>query len=186
MSDRETIEKEYNRLAKKADARLRALETYQYQKNFKNATKWAYAKAMRDIKSWNGNKRFQTSAKNLTDTELQMKIKDIETFLESPTSTKSGIREVYKTRVDSLNKNLGTNYTWQEFANFIKSDTYEKIDSIFGSNTIFSVVSKTKKLNKKMIEAIEKDKKKREKFEKEYSPIERETIEKLKEYGWYE
>lgn len=184
--NREEIEKEYNRLAKKADARLRALESYQHQKNFKTATKWAYAKAMRDIKSWGGNKRFQTSAKNLSDTELQMKMKDIETFLESPTSTKSGIREVYIKRVSTLNEKLGTNYTWHEFADFIKSDTYEKIDSLFGSNTIFSVVSKTKKLTKKMMEEIEKDKKKKEKFEKKYSPIERETIEKLKEYGWYE
>lgn len=184
--NREETEKKYNRLAKKADARLRALESYQYQKNFKTATKWSYAKAIRDIKSWGGNKRFQTTAKNLTDTELQMKIKDIETFLESPTSTKRGIIEVYVKRVNKLNKDLKTNYTWKEFANFIQSDTYEKIDSLFGSKTIFSTVSKTKKLKKKMIEEIEKDKKKREKFEKEYSPIEREMIEKLKEYGWYE
>lgn len=184
--NREEIEKEYNRLAKKADARLRALESYQWDKNFKTATKWAYAKAMRDIKSWGGNKRFQTSVKKLSDTELQMKIKDIETFLESPTSTKRGILRVYKKRVDSLNKKLNTNYTWQEFADFIQSDTYKKIDELYGSNTVFSVVSKTKKLNKKIIEEIEEDKKKRENFYKDFAPIEREAIEKLKEFGWYD
>lgn len=184
--DREEIEKEYNRLAKKADARLRALESYQWDKNFKTSTKWAYAKAMRDIKSWGGKRRFQTSPKGLSDTELHMKIKDIEAFLEAPTSTKTGIIKVYKKRVETLNKKLNTNYTWQEFANFIQSDTYKKIDSLFGSNTILSVVSKTKKLNTKIIDEIEKDKKKREKFEKEFVPLERETIEKLKELGWYE
>lgn len=184
--DREEIEKEYNRLAKKADARLRALESYQWDKNFKTSTKWAYAKAMRDIKSWGGKRRFQTSPKGLSDTELHMKIKDIEAFLEAPTSTKTGIIKVYKKRVETLNKKLNTNYTWQEFANFIQSDTYKKIDSLFGSNTILSVVSKTKKLNTKIIDEIEKDKKKREKFEKEFAPLERETIEKLKELGWYE
>ena len=99
--NREEIEKEYNRLAKKADARLRALESYQHEKNFKTATKWAYAKAMRDIKSWGGRKRFQTSAKNLSDTELKMKIKDIENFLKSPTSTKRGSINNYKKRVDT-------------------------------------------------------------------------------------
>lgn len=184
--DREEIEKEYNRLAKKADARLRALESYQWDKNFKTSTKWVYAKAMRDIKSWGGKRRFQTSPKGLSDTELHMKIKDIEAFLEAPTSTKTGIIKVYKKRVETLNKKLNTNYTWQEFANFIQSDTYKKIDSLFGSNTILSVVSKTKKLNTKIIDEIEKDKKKREKFEKEFAPLERETIEKLKELGWYE
>lgn len=177
--DREEIEKEYNRLAKKADARLRALESYQYQKNFKTATKWAYAKAMRDIISWGGNKRFQTSAKKLSDTELQMKIKDIESFLESPTSTKRGIINTYKKRVDTLNKNLGTNFTWDEFAKFIKSDTYKKIDSLFGSNTIFSVVGKTKNLTKEKVDKM---------LEKSdgISPLEKETVEQLKEFGWYE
>lgn len=184
--DREEIEKEYNRLAKKADTRLRALEGYQWDKNFKTSTKWAYAKAMRDIKSWGGKKRFHTTAKGLSDTELQMKIKDIETFLDAPTSTKRGIINVYKKRVETLNKNLKTNYSWQEFADFIKSDTYKKLDDLFGSDTILSVVSKTKKLNKKIIDEIEEDKKKREEFEKEFSPLERETIEKLKELGWYE
>ena len=184
--NREEIEKEYNRLAKKADARLRALESYQWNKNFKTSTKWAYAKAMRDIKSWGGKKRFQTSAKGLSDTELQMKIKDIETFLDAPTSTKRGIINVYKKRVETLNKNLKTNYSWQEFTDFIQSDTYKKLDDLFGSATILSVVSKTKKLNKKIIDEIEEDKKKREEFEKEFAPLERETIEKLKELGWYE
>lgn len=184
--NREEIEKEYNRLAKKADARLRALESYQWNKNFKTSTKWAYAKAMRDIKSWGGKKRFQTTAKGLSDTELQMKIKDIETFLDAPTSTKRGIINVYKKRVETLNKNLKTNYSWQEFADLIQSDTYKKLDDLFGSATILSVVSKTKKLNKKIIDEIEEDKKKREEFEKEFAPLERETIEKLKELGWYE
>lgn len=176
--NREEIEKEYNRLAKKADARLRALECYQHEKNFKTATEWAYAKAMRDIKSWGGNKRFQTSAKNLSDTELKMKIKDIENFLESPTSTKRGIINTYKKRVDTLNKNLGTKFTWSEFAKFIKSDTYEKIDSLFGSNTIFSVVGKTKNISKEKVdEMLEKS---------NFSPLEKETVETLKELGWYE
>lgn len=176
---REEIEKEYNRLAKKADARLRALEAYQWQKNFKSATKWAYAKAMRNIKSWGGNRRFQTSARNLSDTELQMKIKDIESFLESPTSTKSGIINTYKKRVDTLNKNLGTNFSWNEFAKFIQSDTYKKVDKLFGSNTLFSVVGKTKNLTKEKVdEALEKN--------NYFSPLEKETVEALKENGWYE
>ena len=176
--NREEIEKEYNRLAKNADARLRALESYQWDKNFKTATKWAYAKAMRDIKSWGGNKRFHTSPKNLSDTELQMKIKDIETFLDSPTSTKRGIINTYKKRVDTLNKNLGTNYTWHEFAKFIKSDTYKKMDSLFGSNTIFYVVGKTKNISKEKVdEMLEKS---------NFSPLEKETVETLKEFGWYE
>lgn len=177
--NREEIEKEYNRLAKKADARLRALESYQHEKNFRTATKWAYAKAMRDIKSWGGNKRFQTSVKNLSDTEIKMKIKDIENFLESPTSTKRGIINIYKKRVDTLNKNLGTDYTWNEFANFIKSDTYKKIDSLFGSNTIFSVVGKTKNMSKEKVDKMLET-------SNNFSPLEKETVETLKELGWYE
>lgn len=176
--EREEIEKEYRRLAKKADNRLRALESYQYDKNFAPATHWAYAAAQRDIRSWGGSRRFNTSVSDLSDNQLQAKIADINKFLESKTSTKTGIRSVYMDRVNTLNSRMGTNYTWQEFAQMIKSDTYQKLESIYGSKTAMTVISKAKKKKQ-----IAKD---MDKAKETFAPIERQALDDLMEWGWFD
>lgn len=183
--EREVIEKEYFRLAKVADQRLRALEKYENLENFKTATKWAYASAQRDIKSWGGTNRFgrgKNSIKGLTDLELEMKLADVKKFLQSETSTKKGITNVYITRANTFNKKYKTNITWQEFANFIHSDTYEKMDQQYGSSTIMQVFHKSRKLTKEEAEKIVKD---AGKNEARYDPEEREALEDLLKDGWF-
>lgn len=179
--EREVIEREYFRLAKVADQRLRALEKYEHLENFKVATKWAYATAQRDIKSWGGINRFGTgknAIKDLTDSEIEMKIADINKFLHSNSSTKKGITKVFVDRTNTFNKKYGTNVTWQEFANFVRSDTFEKLDSMYGSKTIMEVFHKTRDLSKedaqKMIDSANS----------KFAPLEKEVIENLIEGGW--
>lgn len=147
--------KEYKKLAKKADSRLRALETYRHQKNFRTATKYAYARAQKDIKQWGGNKRFNTKPP-MTIAGVQAKINDIKTFLEAPSSMKKGIVSIYQKRADTLNRKYGTNFTWKEMGNFFESGTFEKMSNMLGSKTTMKFVAQVQNSDEEVKKAIEK------------------------------
>lgn len=113
---------EYRQLAKKADQRLVRLEALSHEKHFEGVLEYAYKGAIRDIKSWGGDRRFNT-APPVKLTELQAKISDIKKFV-SPgnTSTKTGIVQIYKKRANTVNKRygkeLGVDFTWEDIANY--------------------------------------------------------------------
>lgn len=136
----ESLEHYATRLAKQADQRMVRLEKLTNQKMFKAADKYAYARAARDIKSWGGTAegklpRWNRAMPSKTES-LKAKIADMKNFLMSPTSTKKGIIDVYQKRADTLNAKLGTNFTWEELANYYESDIADKADSKYGgSNT---------------------------------------------------
>ncbi len=153
MADREALEREYRRLAKRADQRLVRLEGYRYDKGFKTATKWAYAKAQKDIQKWGGTNRFNTKPPT-SISQLQAKIADIKEFLESPTSTKAGITSVYKKRADTMNKKYGTNFKWTDLAEYYTSGMAAKMDSKFGSKTALKIIGEAQKKPKEVIKAI--------------------------------
>ena len=163
--DRKELEKVYRTLAKSADQRLVRLESYQHDKSFKPATKWAYARAMRDIEAWSGSEatRFNTAPPE-SDTDLLSKIQDIKHFLESPTSTKKGIIEVYKKRVDTINKNMKKdnpdwkNLTWKDLAQYYDSKLNTKLDSKYGSKTALAVYANIKANEKEIVEDIKNKK----------------------------
>lgn len=159
------LEKVYRTLAKSADQRLVRLEKYSKEKDFKTATQWAYNRAMHDIEQWSGSEanRFNTKPP-ASKTALLSKIKDIENFLESETSTKKGIVSVYKRKADSLNKSMKrenpdwTDVTWQDMAQYFQSSLYDKIDKQYGSKTKMMVMSTLKKKQKEIAEDIKNKK----------------------------
>ena len=153
MADREALEKEYRRLAKRADQRLVRLEGYQHDRGFSTSTKWAYAKAQKDIQKWGGNNRFNTKPP-ASKAQLEAKIADIKQFLESPTSTKAGITNVYKKRADTINKKYGTNFKWTDLAEYYMSGMADKMDAKFGSKTALKTIAKAQKSKKDVISAI--------------------------------
>ena len=161
-NDRNELEKIYRTLAKAADQRLVRLEAYEHDKDFKTATKWAYARAMHDIERWSGTEanRFNT-APPASDEKLISKIQDIKHFLESPSSTKSGIVTIYKNKADSLNKSmrlLDPNWKdmkWQDLAGYFESSLYKKMDLTYGSDVILQVINAIKKNNKKIKKDLE-------------------------------
>lgn len=127
---------EYKKLARKADSRLRAIEKYAKQKYYTGIERYAYARAMRDTELWSGSgkKRFDTKPPDSLQ-GIRAKINDIKTFLESPTSTKAGVIEIYKKRADTINKEYGTNLTWQEIADYYTSTAHERAAELYGSKT---------------------------------------------------
>lgn len=163
--------KVYKTLAKTADQRLVRLEQYAEEANFQNATQYAYARARRDIESWaitasqkrgysiqQENPRFNT-APPVTKSGVMAKIKDIQTFLSAPTSTKTGIKEIYLKRAQTINEKYGTNFTWEDIGSFFDSTMYNSLDNKYDSATIveaWGVIQNNKKLVNKIMK--EKDK----------------------------
>lgn len=155
----ESLEKYYRRLAKTADQRLVRLEKASDQQYFAVAKDWAYARAMKDIKKWlpagSQNKvlRFNTAPPKDPE-DLLAKINDIKTFIESPTSTKAGITEVYKKRAATVNKKYGTNFTWRQLAKYYDSGQAEIWEAKFGSKTALRTIGQLQKNKKKIIDGI--------------------------------
>lgn len=155
--------KEYNLLAMRADKRLQRLEQHSKDKHFEHILDYAYSKAMHDIHSWSGAQgtRFLTKPPANTQ-QLQAKIADIKEFLESKTSTKSGVKATYIERAKTTNKNWGTNFTWQDLATFWESEDAKKLASDYGSKTLIKALGIIKKLGddpEKIKKAIESNKK---------------------------
>lgn len=169
---RTALEREYRRLAKRADQRLLRLEQISneeskyYNPMYKNVKEYAYKKAMRDIRSWSGEKakRFNTAPPSNTN-KLKAKIADIKRFLESASSTigktseTRGIRDIYQERAQTINDKYNTNFNWQSLARFFEQGLWSKIksDPNFSSDSDFQTIANIKANFKEVKDAIKKD-----------------------------
>lgn len=150
MSKYDDLLKDYRQLAKKADQRLVRLEKLSGQEHYNAVLKYAYARAQKDIASWSGEGATRFNTKPPANIQqLQAKINDIKQFIDMPTSSKSGITQVYKNRANTVNDLYGTNFKWQDLANYYESDLYRKLDKEYGSKTQLQVLNTLKKVNKK-------------------------------------
>lgn len=164
-ADYNELVKVYRTLAKSADQRLVRLESYQHDKAFKTATQWAYKRAMHDIEQWSGAeaKRFNTAPPK-SETDLISKIQDIKHFLESPTSTKQGIVNVYQKRAQTLNKTMKAkdknwkDLTWKDMAQYFDSALHEKLDEEYGSKTKIKIFASLKKNKNQILDDIKEKK----------------------------
>lgn len=152
--------KEYRKLAKRADQRLVRLEELSHQEGFKNVKSWAYHKAIRNTKYWGGEgaERFNTKPPNNMNL-LKAKIRDIQEFLQSATSTKKGILQVYKKRADTINKKYGTNFTWEDLAGYFDRKSNEKLDKEYGSKTMLKAIGQIQQNEDEIIKAIQEGRK---------------------------
>ena len=139
-ADRSELEKYYKKLAKRADQRLVRLERYQEEKGFESITSFAYRRAMKDLEDWGGGKRFNRKAPR-TKQGLVSKIKDIERFLASETSTKQGAIKVYKKKAKQLNKQFGLNLSWKESAILFQTEFAKKLFKEFGYRTALDTIA---------------------------------------------
>lgn len=154
--DYEYLVKEYRRLAHTADTRLWRLERYQYEPGYENVMSYVYKRAIRDIQSFNGDTAFRFNTKPPSDIRtLKAKMNDIIVFLNSPTSTKSGIKRVYQTKANTINEHWGTNFTWQDLAIFYGQGYFEQLDAKFGSATAMIMFQKVEKDWNKLKDKIE-------------------------------
>lgn len=155
----QALVKEYKSLAKKADQRLVRLEKLSRQKGFKNVTKWAYNRAMKDIQYWSGSEatRFNRDIpRNINS--LKARISDVKHFLnDTTTSTKRGIMQTFKKRADTINKKYGTDMKWDDVAAFYESKEWKDMDRRYGSETAMKGIGEIQKNEKAIKKALNKD-----------------------------
>lgn len=143
MQNKEQLIKEYVKLAKRANKRLYNLEQLSKEKNFEVVTKWSYARAMHDIKTWGGSKRFKTSiSENINIQTLSAMRNDVYNFLNSKSSTKKDIIKLYKDKTETFNKKYNLNWNWQDMASFFESGGLkDKMEQAgFASSTAIEIV----------------------------------------------
>lgn len=148
--------KEYKTLAMRADKRLQRLEKYAKRPGMGSLLKGAYARAVRDIQAYGGNKRFLTKPP-ADEVALKAKINDMRTFLRADTSTlKPGIDTrgfsvaSYEKAASTFNSRYGTDLTWQEMGNFYQSKKAQRIaNRIKASKTVARALGEFKRMNQK-------------------------------------
>lgn len=161
MADKEDLIKEYKKLAKYADEKMRRLEDLSKQEGYQVATQWAYKKAEKDIAALFGDSDKLRWDKRLSKDDsrisIEAKINAVKGFLNAPTSSKRGIDTVFKARAKTLNDKYGTNFKWKDLAAFFTSGQYEKLSAKFGSEDVFMKMGKyyTKK-EKQIVQSIKK------------------------------
>ena len=165
MTDkRKALEREYRKLAKRADQRLVRLERYAQESGYHGILQFAYKKAIRNIRSWSGEtaSRFNTKPPSNTN-QLKAKIADIKNFLESATSTlkptkeNEGVLSVYKKRADTINQKYGTDFTWESMAKFFDSGINKKLDAKLDSDTKMETIAELQKNQDEIKEALKQN-----------------------------
>ena len=163
---RTALEKEYRKLAKRADQRLVRLEQLAKSPEYSGVLNFSYRKAQRDIRAWSGEKatRFNTKPPSNTN-QLKAKIADIKRFLESASSTigrtkeTKGIKEIYQDRADTINERYGTDFNWRDLARLFESNLYKKIKSKddYDSKTEMQTIANISANFDEVKQAIKKD-----------------------------
>ena len=88
---------------------------------------------------------------------LKAKIKDIERFLRKPTSTMTGTVKIYKKRTETINSKYGTQFTWQQLADYFESGIPDKANGQYGSKTVLIAIGEIQKNKKEVIDALAKN-----------------------------
>ena len=119
MKPGESVEHYYTRLAKVADQRLLRLKELSKQEYFSGVENFAYAKAQKALNVWGGD-RFNTKMPEAVALRNE-KIADMIHFIQSPTSTKSGITEVYGKRSHTLATKYGLDVDWRDLGKIMEA-----------------------------------------------------------------
>lgn len=149
----------YIRLAKVADQRLVRLEKLSHEKGYEAVTSYAYASAMNDLKNF-GQKRFNAKVPDPTTEEgaflFREKLAAVKEFLRSPTSTKGGVTDVYQSKADTMNERYGTDFTWQDMADFFSTGYAQKLfNELKASKTVMKAIGVIQKNLKEVKEGTQ-------------------------------
>lgn len=134
----------YIRLAKVADQRLVRLEKLSKQEGYEAITSYSYATAMNDLKNF-GQKRFNAKVPDPTTEEgaflFREKLAAVKEFLRAPSSTKQGVKSVYQKKVDTMNARYGTDFTWEDMADFFNTGYATKLfNELKASKTVMKAI----------------------------------------------
>lgn len=179
---------DYKAIAKRADRRLRNLEkAASARPYYKTATEWAYARAMKDIESrfGEGVTRFDRKLpKKATKLQIIAAISDVQTFLDAPTSSLSGIKNVYEKRTQTINEKYGTDFKWEDLADLLSSGQYDKLANTYGSQTTWKTIGEMQKKKKEIADEMNLINSNHKRISsKDESAINKEIVRRLSESG---
>lgn len=149
----------YKSIAKAADQRLIELERLSDKKGYQDVTEWAYKVAQREIKAMfgEGAKRFnRKQPENLNS--MYKNINRVLKFLNAPTSSIQGIREVQNKRADTINSKYGTNLNWSDVGHLFESALWKKVNSKYGSKTALKAIGQIQKHEDNIKKALKQHK----------------------------
>lgn len=156
--------RQLRKLAKRADQRMVRLEQAEGQRGYEHITSFSYSKAEAEIERFSGTlkegqKPRWNRATPKTKQEVQAKIAAIQRFLGSETSTKTGVRQGYQRRAETLKSKYGVDIPWQDLGNFFESPAYQKLVGIIpGSKTVAKTLGAMQRNKKAIVEAINEGK----------------------------
>ena len=149
----------YKQIAKAADSRLLSLERLSKKEGYENVLEWSYREAMYDIKAEFGEKAKRFNRKIPDDLRSVYKdIRSVLNFLESPTSSRQGIAEIYQKKSDTIYARYGVKTDWQSIAGLFESKLYQKTDSKYGSKTALKAIGFIQRNTEEILKALQEGK----------------------------
>lgn len=152
------LEAEVKPMLKEANAKLLNLEKLSKKDGYEGVEDFAYRVAINKIREIRGEEyKFFNIPKNTH--QLEKTKRALERFLESPTSTRAGIEDIYEENAASLNEKFGTDLSWRDMANFLDAASFEEVKAQYDSTTaiiMMKALHKNKNLTKdEFIEKLE-------------------------------
>lgn len=160
--------RDYNKMARAANKQLYRLEQYSKEPGYENITKFAYSKAMKNIKRRFGSDkiRFGLAGENTDLRRLRGDINAALEFMNAPSRTKTGIQEIYQERANTINDRYDTSFTWQTMADYYTTGLNAKLDKQYGSKTALKVFGELQKKDTDELENIYRSLNKNHKLKK--------------------
>ena len=157
---RKQLEAEVKPMMQSANMMLTNLEQLAKTEEYAGIEQFAYRNAMQAIKEIRGTgyKRFNMP-KNTH--QLEKTKRALEKFLDSPTSSKAGIKALYEKNAEWFNQQIGSNYSWQKMGSFLQAAEFEDLKADYFSKTAIMIVTqlykhRRKTGKKKFIQMLEK------------------------------
>ena len=150
---------DYRRAVNRINKQLYRLEQH-YAETGEDITKTAYVSVMRDIKSFfgEGKKRF---SKVIPDgiRKYQKIMNAIKRFYEKPSSTISGMANVYSKRAKTWSKKMNADITADDMKDIFESGLYRELANHYGSATVLKKIGMIERQAERIKELVKQKKK---------------------------
>lgn len=138
------------KLAKRLNQRMRRLESagidYGAIKMYREEVARYYA----------GNKSFKESLGKTKGISVKHEISLIQNLLNRPTSTLHGITRIRKKAIGTFEEKYGVKFkNVQEYEDFIESETWKKMENLFGSSTTLDIIAASNKTISEVRKSVE-------------------------------
>lgn len=144
----------YRKAVQKLNKQLYRLEKAYVGKE-KHLSNMAYGGIQRDIRARFGVQTRYSKALPETVKEFRARMNEINRFYQKPSSTLSGIKQIYKKRADTISDQYGVKVTAEDLRRLFESGLWEKLQKQFyGSDTTMQAVASVQKNKETVISQL--------------------------------